>query len=258
MAGPTAGHGPIAAIIQKDVRVVARSLALLYALGAPLVMVIVMASIMGGASHGLGHGLERGAHIPFAMAVPLCIAYALLGFTQVIYNNLGAEGAAVQLLFLSPTPIRTVFLAKNILHALLFGAIALIAGGLAIWRLGAPDAAWLAATAAWLVFALPAHLAAGNVFSLAMPHKINLGRIGRQRAGQASALLAILVQLGVLGVGAATAGLCALFGKLWLAAPILLLLAVPAWFAWTRTVGNAAAMANRRRDELIAALAKAD
>ncbi|MGH9600077.1 MAG: hypothetical protein ACRD27_09440 [Terracidiphilus sp.] len=241
--------GPVAAIIKKDLRIVKRSLALLYALGAPLLMVVVLASILGGSRHA-----ER--YLP--MAVPLCVAYALLGFTQLIYNNLGTEGAAIQLIFLSPTPIRTVFLAKNTFHALLFGLIALAAGLLAIWRLGAPSPAWLAATVAWLIFALPANLAAGNIFSLTMPHRINLGRIGRQRGAQASAMLGVLVQLGVLGIGAADIGLCALFGRLWLATPILLVLAVPACFAWMRTLGNVEAMANRRRDELIGVLAKTE
>lgn len=244
-----ADHGPISAIIEKDLRNVMRSLPLLYAVGAPLIMVIVLASIMGNSNHGPRH---------LSIAMPLCVAYALLGFTQLIYNNLGTEGAAVQLLFLSPTPIRTVFLAKNIFHALLFGVIALAAGILASWRLGAPDSAWLAVTLAWLVFALPAHLAVGNIFSLTMPHRINLSRIGRQRGAQASALLALVVQLGVLGIGAATAGVCAFLGRLWLAAPILLLFAIPACFAWMRTLGNAEAMANRRRDEIIGTLAKAE
>ncbi|MGH9605180.1 MAG: hypothetical protein ACRD3N_05710 [Terracidiphilus sp.] len=241
------GHGPMSALIEKDLRIIVRSLALLYALGAPLIMVFVLAAIVG-----------RSGRMHLSMAMPLCIAYALLGFTQLIYNNLGTEGAAVQLLFLSPTPIRTVFLAKNLLHALLFWLIALAAGVLASLRLGAPDPAWIAVTLAWLIFAMPAHLAAGNIFSLTMPHKINLGRIGRQRSGQASVLLGMLAQLCVLGIGAATAGLCLLFGRLWLAAPILLLFAVPAYIAWLRTIGNADAMANRRRDELIAALAKAE
>jgi ABC-2 type transport system permease protein len=240
--------GPIAAIIEKDARTVLRSLPLIYALGAPLVMVVIFASLMRGDP-------MQGA---FPLALPLCIAYALLGFTQLIYNNLGAEGMGIQLLLYSPTPIRTILLAKNIFHASLFCLIALLGGTLAILRMGQPAPVWLAITAAWLFFALPAHLAAGNLFSLYMPHRLNLGRIGRQRGGQASALLGMLVQAGILGVGAAIAGLCLLAGSLWLAAPILLALAVPAYFIWLRVLANADSIAMRRRDELMTALAKAD
>ena len=242
------GSGPITAIIEKDLHTVVRSLPLIYSLGAPLVMVIIFASLM----------REPANHNAFPLAIPLCIAYALLGFTHLIYNNLGAEGMGIQLLLYSPTPMRTVLLAKNIFHAVLFCVIAAVAGLLAILRAGRPAPVWIAITAAWLVFALPAHLAAGNLFSLNMPHKLNLGRIGRQRGGQASALLGMLVQAGILGVGAAVAGPCALFGILWLAAPILLVLAVPAYFLWLRVLANSDSIAMRRRDELITALAKVE
>jgi ABC-2 type transport system permease protein len=239
--------GPIAAIIEKDLRTVMRSMSLIYSLGAPLVMVIIFASIIRGPRSG-----------GFQLALPLCIAYALLGFTQLIYNNLGAEGMGIQLLLYSPTPMRTVLLAKNLFHAGLFCVIAVLAGFLAILRAGLPQPVWLAITAAWLVFALPAHLTAGNLFSLNMPHKLNLGRIGRQRGGQASALLGMLTQAGILGVGAAVAGLCLLFGVPWLATPILLVLAVPAFVVWLRVLANSDAIAMRRRDELITALAKVE
>lgn len=240
--------GPIVAVIEKDIHTVARSLPLIYALGAPLAMVLIFASLMRGDPR----------YSAFPLALPLCIAYALLGFTQLIYNNLGAEGMGIQLLLYSPTPIRTVLLAKNIFHAFLFCVIALLAGALAVFRLGSPGTAWLAITAAWLVFALPAHLAVGNLFSLQMPHRLNLGRIGRQRGGQASALLGMLAQAAVLGIGALVAGLCSLAGSLWLAAPILLAMAAFAWVVWARVLANADSIAMRRRDELLTALAKAD
>ena len=242
------GSGPIGAIIEKDLHTVMRSLPLLYAIGAPLLMVLVLASLI----HNGHAGWQA------QVAIPLCIAYALLGFTQMIYNNLGAEGTGIQLLFLSPTPIRTVLLAKNIFHALVFTLVALVAGALACLRLGAPDPAWLAVTVAWLVFALAVHLAVGNIFSITMPRRVNLSRIGRQRGAGASGLLGMLVQLAVVGVGAAAAALCLYFARLWLATPLLLALAIPSLLVWMRTLANAEAMANRHRDELIDTLAKAD
>lgn len=244
------GAGPIGAMIEKDLRTVMRSMPLLYALGAPLLMVFVLASLMHGSRHSSGDALP--------IMLPMCIAYALLGFTQLIYNNLGAEGPGIQLIFFSPTPMRTVMLAKNIFHGALFCVIALAAGTVAALRLGTPNAAWLWATGAWVVFALPAHLAAGNIFSLTMPHRINLGRIGRQRGGRATALLAMLVQVVILAVGAAVIALCALTKHIWIATPLLLALSVPAFLAWMRVLANADAMAGRRRDELITALAKAE
>ena len=66
------------------------------------------------------------------------------------------------------------------------------------------------------------------------------------------------IQLTLLGVGAAVFVLCVYFGRLWLAVPIFLVLAVGAVYAWVRVLGNADAMANRRRELLLATLAKAE
>jgi len=188
--------------------------------------------------------------------MPLCVAYALMGFTQLFYNNLGAEGEGIQILFLSPTPIRTVLLGKNIFHGLLFLMDALLAGLLCTLRLGRTDGVTIAATAAWVLFALPSNLAAGNVFSLTMPYRINPGRMTRQRGSQSNALLALLIQLGVLGTGAAVFGLCWLFQKPWVAVPVFLALATGAVLTWLRVLANADSMANSRKDTMLATLMK--
>ncbi len=101
-------------------------------------------------------------------------------------------------------------LAKNVFHALLFGVDMLLVVALASWRMGRPDGAVLAATGTWLLFALPVHLAAGNVLSLKLPYRANLGRIGRQRGFQAGAMLSLVMQAAVLGVGAGVFALCTL------------------------------------------------
>jgi ABC-2 type transport system permease protein len=246
--GWLSGSGPIAAVIEKDLRSLLRTLPLLWELGMPVLMVLIVASLFRNGSSAVNS---------FAYGLPVCVAYALLGFTQLFYNNLGAEGAGIQLLFLSPTPIRSVLLAKNLFHALLFGLDALLAAILSTLRLGRPDGVMAAATAAWLLFALPCDLAAGNIFSLVMPYRINPGRISRQRGSQANALLSLLIQLGLMSVGAAVFALSWFLEKPWLAVPVFLVLALAAFFAWLRLLGNVDRMANQRRDTLIATLMKA-
>jgi len=243
------GSGPIAAVMEKEFRTIPRSMPLLFAIGAPLLTVLVISSVF-------RNGALGGR--PFQLAFPLCVCYALLGFTQMIFNNLGAEGTGIQMLFLSPTPIRTVLLAKNLLHGFLFALVAFLAGVLATLRLGEPDLTLLAATAAWVLFALPMNLAAGNVLSLTMPYRVNLGRISRQRGSQASALVSMLVQAIVMGCGLAVLELCTYFNKRWLAAPCLLILAGLALMAWLRVLQNADSLANRNRDNLIGTLAKTE
>jgi ABC-2 type transport system permease protein len=243
------GSGPIAAVMEKELRTLKRAMNFLYAIALPLVMVFVFSGI-----RNLRNDISH--RLPFGLLISL--VYAFLGFTQLFYNNLGPEGPGIQLLFLSPTPIRKVMLAKNLFHALLFLADALVAGALACWRFGMPSPVALAATIAWLLFALPVHLAAGDIFSLTMAYRVNLGRIGRQGGSQANALLSLLVQVGVLGLSAAVFAVSVLTGKLWIATPLFLLLAAGSIFAWMRILNRVDGIANARRDDLIATLARAE
>jgi len=244
------GAGPISAVIEKDLRTLTRSMPQLYAVCVPMLMVFIIGSVFRNGFTGTGH--------PFQFALPICVAYGLLGFAQLMYNNLGPEGKGIQMLFLFPVPIRTVMLAKNMFHALLFMLVALISGLLACLRLGPPSALLVVTTLAWLAFALPANLAAGNVLSITMAYRVNLGRIGRQAGSQANALLSMLIQMTLLGVGAAVIASCTVFDRLWLATPILLVLSAGALFAWLKILSNVDAMANQRRDVLIAKLARTE
>jgi len=239
------GSGPLAAVMEKELRTLLRTLPLLYAIGAPLLLVLVFS----------GAFIRNGPQAQiFPLALPLCIVYAQLGFTRLFYNSLGAEGMGIQLYFLSPTPIRTVMLAKNLFHSVLFALTILVAGSLAFLRLGVPDGDVVAATVAWLLFSLPANLAAGNIFSLTMPYRVNPGRITRQGGSQANALGALLAQLVAMCAGAVVFGLCWYFDKMWLAVPVFLGMAAGAIALWMRGLRNADAMANKRRDLLIATL----
>jgi ABC-2 type transport system permease protein len=248
VGGMVGGSGPIAAVMEKDVRSLLRTLPLLYAIGAPLLLVLVFSGIF------IKNG---GVQTPvFPLALPVCMVYAQLGFTQVFYNNLGTEAAGIQLYFLSPTPFSTVMLAKNLLHALLFAVVALLAGLLTTVRLGAAENAVIAATVAWLLFSLPCNLTAGNLFSLKMPYRVNPGRISRQRGSQANALLSLVVQLAILTVGAAVFSLSWFLNDMWMAPPIFIILAVGAVLMWKRVLDNADAIAFGRRDEIMATLMK--
>ena len=250
IAGAEAGTSSVmVAIVEKEFRSLFRSLPLMYAVGAPLLMVVV---ISGGFLRG---GLSE--HAP-VFAFPLCVFFAQLGFHQLWGNSLGTEGAGVQLYFLSPTPFRTVLLAKNLFHAGTFVVVMAIAGVLATVRLGNPSGAVLATTIAWLVFVLACNLAVGNIFSLTMPYKLNPGRISRQRKSQGAAFLSLLVQVGLVAIGALVYEFCSVLDVPLLAVPILLLMGGAAAFVWLKILGNSDNIAQQRRDQIVAALTKAD
>jgi membrane protein implicated in regulation of membrane protease activity len=60
----------------------------------------------------------------------------------------------------------------------------------------------------------------------------------------------------VLAIGASVFALCWFLERMWLAVPIFLLLAVGAVFVWRRVLDNSDAIANERRDALMATLMK--
>lgn len=244
------GSGPIAAVLEKELRTLFRALPLLYGLGAPLLMVFVFSGLFkSGGNTSIGH-------VPFGLLV--CLAYAVVGFTQLFYNNLGPEGPGIQLLFLSPIPFRTVLFAKNVFHALLFGVDAVLVCIAAALRYGAPEPMDLLVVGCWVLFALPVHLTAGNAFSIVMPYRVNLGRLSRQKGSQGNALLSMTVQLGVLGAGAGIFVLGALLHLPWLPVPVFLLLGTVAGYVWLRLLPTFEGMAQRRRDDLIATLVKTE
>jgi len=244
------GSGPMAALMEKEVRVLTRAMPLIYALAAPLLMVFLLSGVF------IRHGAASGHASSFSWLVSL--AYALVGFTQLFYNNLGPEGPGIQILFLCPTPMRTVILAKNLFHSLLFFVDAILVCIISSLRIGWPAPAAIAATAAWALFALPVHLAAGNAFSLNMPYRMNLGRITRQRGSQASALFSMLIQLGVLGIGAGVIAACSFLDKLWLATFVFVVLAIAAVIVWKRVLDGVDAMAARRQESLMATLVRTE
>ena len=243
------GSGPMAAVMEKELRGLLRTLPLLYSIGAPLLLVLIFSGAFVNSSPQ-GH--------MYLLALPLCTMYPLLGFTRIFYNNLGTEGAGIQIYFLSPTPIRTVMLAKNLFHSALFAFSIGIAVILFMLRVGPPENVVVAATLAWLLFVLPCNLAVGNIFSLTMPYRVNPGRMTRQGGSQANALASLLAQALVLGVGASVFLLCSFLGQLWMVVPIFLVLAAGAMFAWMRVLGNMDAMASERKEALMATLMKTE
>ena len=240
------GSGACTAAVEKELRSMRRTLPYLFAAGVPLLLMLVIA--------GLFHPGASGQVFPYAL--PLCVAYALLGFTPLFYNSLGAEGAGIQLLFLSPTPMRTVMLAKNLLHGALYLVVGSAAVALGCWRLGAPPAPLLAALGAWLLFALPSSWIAGNILSLTMAYRVNPGRLGQPPGSMANRLIAMLIQAATLALGAAVFSICWKLGEPWWAVPMLLLMAAAACLAWQRVLSNVDAMALDRREELIELLMK--
>jgi ABC-2 type transport system permease protein len=237
--------GPIGAVIEKELRMFFRSGILLYGLAVPLVLILVFS--MNGGNPGFSS----------EFALPLGAIYAFLGFTRMVYNTLGGEGAGIRLYFLSPTSFRKVLLAKNLFYGGLFCAEFALVFLLVIIRTGMPHWPILTATFGWLIFVLPAQLSAGNILSLTMPYRMTLTRMSREQGAVGNGLVSMLIQLIFAGVGALVYLPLARNGHAILAGPVFLLLAIGSIFFWQRILSNADVLAGTRRENLIESIAKA-
>ena len=236
---------PLGPIFEKELRYLSRSGAMLYGLLAPLVLLF----LFGGTSR-TGHGSI------FNYAFPVGVAYGFLGLTRLVGNSLGGEGAGIQIYFLSPTPFRTIMLAKNLLQLVLFGLELVLVCVIVGFRFGMPTPQIIAATFCWLLFALPAQLAMGNVLSITMAYRMTLTRMSREQGAMGNGLLSLLIQLLLFAVGAAVFLPLAHVGHAELAVPVFLVLAAAAVVAWLRGLAAVDRIATARRETLIAALVR--
>jgi ABC-2 type transport system permease protein len=240
--------GPVAAVIEKDLRYVLRSGPMLYALAVPVVMVVLF-------SGAVRNGMMSGVHSEYAL--PLGLIWGFLGLTRLISNNLGIEGPGIQFYFLSPTPMRTVILSKNLMHLMLFLIEAVLLSGLVVFRFGPPPASVGVATFFWILFAVAANFAIGNLLSILMPYRASLTRMRSEPGAVGNGLLSMLTQAAIVGVGAVVFIPFAIFGRPWLATPVLLVLAAVAVFGYWQVLARVDGLLQLHRESLILDLAKA-
>jgi ABC-2 type transport system permease protein len=185
--------GPVAAVFEKELRYLSRSGPMLFTLIVPLFMLAVFRS------SGKNEGLF--AHAP-QLTFPLGAAYSLLLLTNLSYNNFGADGNGTQFFFASPVRFRQIMLGKNLAHTAVFALEVLLVwlGTCLLYR--APSIGVTLATFGGILFVLPVDLAAGNLFSIYSPSRIEAGVFGRQRASLTTVLASFVIR-GVLFGGAA-------------------------------------------------------
>jgi ABC-2 type transport system permease protein len=232
-------------VLKKEWTYLARSGVMLFSLVAPLLFVFIAG----------GPGLA-GNPLAMQFALPIGVVYCFLPLTRLVCNSLGGEGTGIQLYFLSPTPMRTVMLAKNVLQVALFGVEVLLVSAILVYRVGWPPPQTLWITLCWLAFALPLELAAGNLLSITMAYRMTLTRLSREQGATGNGLLALLIQLVIFGVGVAVYSTLAVAGHVQWVPGALLLLAIGSGFAWLRVMASVNGLALSRREALIATLAR--
>lgn len=239
--------GPIGAVFEKDLRYLLRSGPMLYSLAAPVLMVILFSTTI---------RIANASMFRSAFALPVGIIWAFVGLTRLVNNNLGGECEGISFYFLSPTPLRSVILGKNALHLVLFLTEAFLISAVVIARFGFPEPATAAASLAWILFAIPATLAAGNLLSIRMPYRMSMTRMRRESGAMGNNILSLIAQTVILGLGVLAYVPFEVFGYDWLATPVLLLLAGASVVAYLRILSRVDNMIESRRDALLFEIAK--
>jgi len=243
--------GPVAAILEKEVRYLSRSGPMLFTLIMPVLVLLILR--LGPANSGSGSFLVRAPNLAF----PIGAAYALLLLTNLVYNNFGADGPGLQFFFASPVPFRKIVLGKNFAHmaVLTLQTVVVWLAVSLMYRLPSFDVTL--ATLAAILFAAPANFAAGNLLSIYSPKKIDYGTFGRQRASHTTVLASLGIQIGLVGMSALVLFSSRLRGSYWLATPIFLGLAVLTFAGYVLTLNRVDRMALGRRETLISELGRA-
>ena len=239
--------GPVAAVFEKELRYLSRSGPMLFTLIVPLFMLAVFRS------SGKNEGLF--AHAP-GLTFPLGAAYSLLLLTNLSYNNFGADGTGTQFFFASPVRFRQVMLGKNLAHTAVFAMEVLLVwmGTCLLYR--PPSFVVTLATLAGILFVLPIDLAAGNLFSIYSPSRVEAGVFGRQRASLTTVLASFGIRGALFGVSALMLWLSRSYRNPWMELPILWSPGALGFTAYIFALDRVDGMALKHRENLISNLGR--
>jgi ABC-2 type transport system permease protein len=244
---------PVAAVFEKEVRYLLRSGPMLITLIMPIFALLVFRLGAMNSSRRSVSFLTRAPDLAF----PLAAAYMLLMLTNLVYNTFGGDAGGIQFFYASPVSFRDIVLAKNLTHLSILVVEMMVAWIAVAFLYGRPALDITVATLAGLLFAVPLNFAVGNVLSLYSPKRLDYSKFGGQRASQTTALVGLLLQLAVVGMGVSVFSIARYFGNSWIATLLLLVLAGVSLFVYRTILKRMDRLALERRETLVAALCRA-
>jgi ABC-2 type transport system permease protein len=238
-------NSTIIACLQKEFIYLRRNINQLYGFIAPLFMVFLFAGRI--SSSG------RFGELIF----PVAVAYSALGISTLSYNALGMDGPGVQFFLLSPTRLRDVFLAKNLIIFLLSFVELVLIFAVILFVAHAPSLAIALATVCWLLFTTFVNAAVGNLRSIIAPRKVDLMKASRKQISQLSMLIALGMLVVCAGVGYAVVFAANYLNRPWLMVPVLLAFAFMAFVFYYQVLNHLDSIVLDRRETLTEELCKA-
>lgn len=245
---------PVAAVFEKELHYVFRSGPMLFNLVMPLVILIIF--MIGPAGNGRHphamHGTPRFGEFAF----PVGVAYALLILSNLTYNCFGVEGGGIQFYFVAPVRFRQILLGKNLMHGAVVALETVLLWATVCLMRHPPSLAITLGTLAGALFAAFVNFTAGDLLSLYLPKKFDYAVFGRQRSSGTTALVVVGVEIVVIGIAALVFLFAGYSGRLWLAAPILLVFSAAACAGYALVLNHVDGIAVDRRENLIAELSR--
>ncbi|HET7753974.1 MAG TPA: hypothetical protein VFK85_08685 [Anaeromyxobacteraceae bacterium] len=235
-------------LVEKELRYLARNPAVrVYSVVLPIITAIV-------AWHLARKPLGGAAELSAALPVLVMAAYVHLVSQAFWLNAFGWEHGGARTLFLAPIRAETVLRTRNralaVSSLLLFVVCACAAISVAGWPPG-----WAIAGAVALNLGLaPALHGAGNVVSILNPRAVALGSRRAAPIPPLSSLGGLAIVSGATGVFGSPVLLAVWADSPWLMAPCWAVLAVAAYATYRATLPHVAALLERRREELLAAV----
>ncbi|MBI3405556.1 MAG: hypothetical protein HY046_08880 [Acidobacteria bacterium] len=243
--------GPIAAMIEKEIRYLTRNAPMFLQLIIPLFVVGLMSQAMGRPPRPG----RTAPNIPVEWMFPGALGYALLVLAPMIHNCFSYDGKGVQSLLMAPVRFREILIGKNIMQGLMVLLnVATIWGLLGILK-KLPGPTMALATLAAMIFAALAHMSVGNMMSLKYPKRFDFGKFKQRQSGM-SVLIAMLLQvlvMGLIAIGFATARF---FGAIEYAAAGFLVLAAAMFQVYLLSLERCDTLAEEKRELLAAELCK--
>lgn len=244
--------GSVAAVFEKEARYLARSGPMLLTLVMPVFMLVIFRL---GPMNAMRHSsaLTRTPD----MAFPGAAAYALLILTNLVYNSFGGDGGGIQFFYAAPATFRQIVLGKNLSHAAVLIANAVLAWIAVTYLYGRPHLAVTVATIAGLLFAAPLNFTAGNLLSIYSPKKRDFATFGRQNVSQTTVLASFGMQAVMVGIGFGVFALARLYNNLWIAAVLFVILSAISIPIYIVTLRQLDGLAVEKRETLISELCRA-
>jgi hypothetical protein len=241
----------VSAVLRKEFRYLTRNSFAFFLLIMPPVFVLLFTTQFAGR-----HPTVTKHPVSTEFFFPGLMAYLILILMAPAYNSFAYDGKGIQTFFTSPVSFREVFLGKNLLQVAMLTFELTLSMAAFSYLVGLPSLPVLVATLAAIVFNVTGQLAIANWSSLSFPRKLNFGQMRGQRQSGMAAIVGFGTQVLLGGISAPILFMSRWTGNAWLPTEVFAFLAAAAIAGYTSSLDPLAALAEKKKETLIDALAR--